>query len=114
MNMMVSVVYWWWCGVYLKCGGGAVGDGYNVKYGGGVLVVVWCLSDMWCGAWAWARKDAWHLRPLGSKTGREQRRYFGDKRFNRFKEAITNFRVFNRRSPTKTWALCILLHGGLL
>ena len=38
----------------------------------------------------------------------EQRRYFGDKRFKRFKEAITNFRGFNRVSPAKTWALYLV------
>ena len=73
----------------------------------GVMVVVWCLSDMWC-VLRLGQERTLGICDLLARKQAEERRYFGDKRFNRFKEAITSFRVFNRVSPAETWALYLL------
>ena len=76
------VLWWWWwrrwCGVCLTCGG-----------------VLQLEQEKTLGICQLS---------LGSKTGSQQRRYFRDNRFKRFKEAITDFRGFNSISPGETWA----------
>ena len=72
-----------------------------------VMVVVWCLSDMWC-VLQLGQEGTLGICDLLARKQAEERRYFGDKRFNRFKEAITSFRVFSRVSPAETWALYLL------
>ena len=71
------------------------------------VVFWWCLSDMWC-VLGLGQERTLGICDLLARKQAEQRRYFGDKRFNRFKEAITSFRVFNRVSPAETWALYLL------
>ena len=72
-----------------------------------LVVVVWCLSDMWC-VLQLGQEGTLGICDLLARKQAEERRYFGDKRFNRFKEAITSFRVFSRVSPAETWALYLL------
>ena len=93
------------------CGGGVAMLVFSVGADNGVVVMVvkalvWCLSDMWWCVLQLEQEKTLGIcqLSLGSKTGSQQRRYFRDNRFKRFKEAITDFRGFNSISPGETWA----------
>ena len=91
-------------------------DGYEVILTnsdcGGVLVVavLWGPSDMWWLLGLWQERTLGICDLLAWKQA-EQRRYIGDKRFNRSEEAITNFRDFTRHHGRHR--PCISVYGGL-